>query len=94
MITEINLAKELLANKGNSLVVSGSDNVSVQIIINAINNSISVASGTFGTVNISNGTITGVNSFTASTFLGDLIGDVSANNVKTNHLFIDETVIL
>src|SRR5579871_1191249 len=38
-------AKDLLANKGKALVVSGSNNVNVQIIVNAINEAIG-ANGT------------------------------------------------
>jgi len=32
------IAKELLANKGQSLIVSGSDNINLQIVVNQINN--------------------------------------------------------
>ena len=62
--------------------------VSGEFIINAPNEKISVSEAIIDSVIIKNGAITGINTLTASTFRGDLVGDVSANKVSTRYLVI------
>lgn len=70
-------AKDLLANKGKALVVSGSNNVQVQTIVNAINEAIG-ANGTTITWDSLNLTRQGIDSdFTA------LVSDMNAGKIST-----------
>jgi MoCo/4Fe-4S cofactor protein with predicted Tat translocation signal len=70
-------AKELLANKGKALVVSGSNNVQVQTIVNAINETIG-ANGTTITWDVLNLTRQGIDSE-----FSNLIADMNAGKIST-----------
>jgi molybdopterin-containing oxidoreductase family iron-sulfur binding subunit len=69
-------AKDLMANKGKALVVSGSNNVQVQIIVNAINEALG-ANGTTITWDATNLTRQGIDGDFAA-----LINDMNQGNVK------------
>ncbi|HEY4936140.1 MAG TPA: 4Fe-4S dicluster domain-containing protein, partial [Puia sp.] len=70
-------AKDLLANKGKALVVSGSNNVQVQTIVNAINEAIG-ANGTTISWDATNLTRQGIDSDFAN-----LVSDMNAGKVST-----------
>ena len=70
-------AKDLVANKGKALVVSGSNNVQVQIIVNAINETLG-ANGTIITWDATNLTRQGIDRDFAA-----LVNDMNQGNVKT-----------
>ncbi len=70
-------AKELLANKGKALVVSGSNNVQVQTIVNAINEAIG-ANGTTITWDVLNLTRQGIDSE-----FSNLVSDMNAGKIST-----------
>ena len=70
-------AKDLLANKGKALVVSGSNNVQVQTIVNAINEAIG-ANGTTITWDGLNLTRQGIDSEFAN-----LVSDMNAGKIST-----------
>ncbi len=70
-------AKDLLANKGKALVVSGSNNVQVQTIVNAINEAIG-ANGTTITWDVLNLTRQGIDSDFAA-----LVSDMNAGKIST-----------
>ena len=70
-------AKDLLANKGNALVVSGSNNKQVQIIVNAINEAIG-ANGTTITWDATNLTRQGIDSDFAT-----LVSDMNQGKIGT-----------
>jgi MoCo/4Fe-4S cofactor protein with predicted Tat translocation signal len=71
------VAKDLLANKGKALVVSGSNNVQVQTIVNAINEAIG-ANGTTISWDATNLTRQGIDSEFAT-----LVSDMNAGKVNT-----------
>jgi MoCo/4Fe-4S cofactor protein with predicted Tat translocation signal len=74
-------AKDLLANKGKALVVSGSNSIQVQTIVNAINEAVG-ANGTTITWDATNLTRQGIDAdFTA------LIGDMNQGKVSTLLLY-------
>ncbi|HZZ76280.1 MAG TPA: [Fe-S]-binding protein, partial [Puia sp.] len=70
-------AKDLLANKGQALVVSGSNNVQVQIIVNAINEALG-ANGSTITWDATNLTRQGIDSEFAT-----LVSDMNQGNIST-----------
>ncbi len=70
-------AKDLLASKGKSLVVSGSNNVQVQIIVNAINESLG-SNGSTISWEATNLTRQGIDSEFAS-----LVADMNAGKIST-----------
>ena len=70
-------AKDLLANKGKALVVSGSNNLQVQTIVNAINEAIG-ANGTTITWDATNLTRQGIDSDFVT-----LVNDMNQGNIKT-----------
>jgi MoCo/4Fe-4S cofactor protein with predicted Tat translocation signal len=70
-------AKDLLANKGKALVVSGSNNVQVQTIVNAINEAVG-ANGTTITWDVLNLTRQGMDSDFAI-----LVSDMNAGKIST-----------
>jgi MoCo/4Fe-4S cofactor protein with predicted Tat translocation signal len=75
------VAKDLLANKGKALVVSGSNNIQVQTIVNAINEAIG-ANGTTITWDALNLTRQGIDSdFTT------LVSDMNAGKISTLLLY-------
>ena len=73
----IKLAKDLLANKGKALLVSGSNNIQVQTIVNAINEAIG-ANGTTITWDALNLTRQGIDSEFAN-----LVSDMNAGKIST-----------
>jgi MoCo/4Fe-4S cofactor protein with predicted Tat translocation signal len=70
-------AKDLIGNKGNALVVSGSNNVQIQTIVNAINEAVG-ANGTTITWDATNLTRQGIDSDFAT-----LVKDMNQGNIKT-----------
>ncbi len=70
-------AKDLMANKGKALVVSGSNNVQIQIIINAINEALG-SNGATITWDATNLTRQGIDGDFAA-----LVNDMNQGNVKT-----------
>jgi len=71
------VAKDLLANKGKSLVISGSNNVHIQTIVNAINEAVG-ANGTTISHSSTNLTRKGIDSEFAA-----LVSDMNAGKVST-----------
>ncbi len=70
-------AKDLLANKGKALVVSGSNNIQVQTIVNAINEAIGT-NGTTITWDVLNQTRQGIDSDFST-----LVSDMNAGKIST-----------
>ena len=71
------VAKELLANKGKALVVSGSNNIQVQTIVNAINEAVG-SNGTTITWDVHNLTRQGIDSDFST-----LVADMNAGKIST-----------
>lgn len=85
------VAKDLLANKGNSLVVSGTNDLNIQLIVNAINNAL----GNYGTTidtsihtNLKQGNDEAMANLVKEMNSGN-IGGILINNVNPVYNYID-----